>query len=382
MAKPKTVKRSTRYRGVRQLENGKWAARYTDPEGRERENLTFTSELDAHRWRSGKVAEVVSGKHVDIEGTRLTVRRYVERWQGIQVHRKSTADQVDGHLRNHVLPRIGDKKLTAVKRSDIQALVKAIADKLAPSTVEVVYSYVSTIFRSAVEDRLIAESPCRKIQLPKKRHDEVVPPESAEVQALLAAVPDRYRALCILWAGTGLRRSEAYGLTVDRIDFLREQTIRVDRQLLAAKGGPVFAPLKTEASYRSIPMPTVVRDALAAHLAEFGEGPDRLVFTDDKGRAIRANRMNEVFVDAIERAKVRADITPHDLRHYYASLLIRRGASVKVVQKRLGHKTANETLDTYAHLWPDDNDQTRQAIDGELVGLFTADDKQAASDGG
>ena len=53
----------------------------------------------------------------------------------------------------------------------------------------------------------------------------------------------------------------------------------------------------------------------------------------------------------------------HDLRHYYASLLIRHGESVKTVQRRLGHATAAETLDTYSHLWPDSNDRTRDAID-------------------
>lgn len=56
-------------------------------------------------------------------------------------------------------------------------------------------------------------------------------------------------------------------------------------------------------------------------------------------------------------------LTFHDLRHYYASLLIRHGASVKAVQARLGHKNASETLDTYSHLWPDEDDQTRAAID-------------------
>ena len=56
----------------------------------------------------------------------------------------------------------------------------------------------------------------------------------------------------------------------------------------------------------------------------------------------------------------------HSLRHYYASLLIRHGESVKVVQARLGHASASETLDTYSHLWPDSDDQTRQAIDSVL----------------
>jgi integrase len=58
---------------------------------------------------------------------------------------------------------------------------------------------------------------------------------------------------------------------------------------------------------------------------------------------------------------VSRDTTFHELRHYYASLLIRPGESVKVVQKRLGHATAAETLDTYSHLWPDSEDRTREA---------------------
>jgi len=56
----------------------------------------------------------------------------------------------------------------------------------------------------------------------------------------------------------------------------------------------------------------------------------------------------------------------HSLRHYYASLLIRHGESVKVVQDRLGHKSPTETLETYSHLWPDSDDRTREAIDSVL----------------
>jgi integrase len=56
----------------------------------------------------------------------------------------------------------------------------------------------------------------------------------------------------------------------------------------------------------------------------------------------------------------------HDLRHFYASLLIRHSESVKVVQARRGHATAAETLDTYSHLWPDQDDSTRTAVDSVL----------------
>jgi integrase len=52
----------------------------------------------------------------------------------------------------------------------------------------------------------------------------------------------------------------------------------------------------------------------------------------------------------------------HDLRHYFASLLIASGADIKTVQARLRHATATTTLDTYSHLWPDADESTRTAV--------------------
>ena len=52
----------------------------------------------------------------------------------------------------------------------------------------------------------------------------------------------------------------------------------------------------------------------------------------------------------------------HDLRHYLASLLIASGADVKTVQARMRHASAQTTLDTYGHLWPDRDESTRAAV--------------------
>jgi integrase len=54
------------------------------------------------------------------------------------------------------------------------------------------------------------------------------------------------------------------------------------------------------------------------------------------------------------------------LRHFFASSLIRAGASIKQVQEALGHRSATLTLDVYGHLFPGDEDRTRAAIDGAL----------------
>jgi integrase len=51
----------------------------------------------------------------------------------------------------------------------------------------------------------------------------------------------------------------------------------------------------------------------------------------------------------------------HDLRHYFASLLIAEGLDVKVVQKSLRHSLAKTTLDTYGHMWPDKEESARAA---------------------
>jgi integrase len=74
-------------------------------------------------------------------------------------------------------------------------------------------------------------------------------------------------------------------------------------------------------------------------------------------------RFSEVWRPAVKAAGAPAGTGFHALQHFYASLLIRHGESVKVVQARLGLASAAETLVIYSHLWPDSEDRTRQAVD-------------------
>jgi integrase len=193
-------------------------------------------------------------------------------------------------------------------------------------------------------------------------------------------------------AGTGLRQAEAFAVQLADpegavVDFL-SKTLRVQRQAQPkAGGGTTLGPLKTKSSYRSIPLAQVVIDAIDAHLATYPVRGDGLVFTDDDGLALNRNSFNRMWRVARRRAaealSKRAANEPdqdaadhlqrladrmsgvgfHDLRHWYASALIRAGLSVKVVSERLGHTDAAMTLNVYSHLWPDDEDRSRQAID-------------------
>jgi integrase len=139
--------------------------------------------------------------------------------------------------------------------SEIQAWVRGLEKHLAPSTIEVVYSFVAGVFRAAERDRLIIATPCVDVRLPKREPKRVEPLATELVEALIAAMPQRYRALVVLAAGTGVRHGEALGLEVEAVDFLR-RTLEVRQQLVTMPGKPPYlAPPKTPASYRTIPLP-------------------------------------------------------------------------------------------------------------------------------
>ena len=345
-----------------------WLARWRDPEGRQRKR-TFPRKVDADRFLTSVDHGMLTGSYIDPAAGKVTFRDYAEQWRAGQVHRPTTTAHVETMLRRHAYPVLGDRPLAGIRPSEIQAWVKRLTTDsddrraLAPATVGVVHGLVAAVFKSAVRDRKMTGSPCEGIKLPKKEPRKVVPLSTEAVRALAEAVPDRYSALVVLAAGTGLRQGEAFGLSLDRVDFLR-RTLTVDRQIVLVPGrAPFHAPPKTSASYRTVPLPQVVAEALAEHLRAFPVEPGGLLFTTPKGEPLRRSAFSSsVWRPAVKRAGLDGAVF-HELRHYYASLLIRHAESVKVVQARLGHATAAETLDTYSHLWPDSEDRTREAVD-------------------
>jgi integrase len=331
---------------------------------------TFDRKVDAERFAATVESDKTRGAYVDASAGLVTFAEYAEAWRHAQVHRPSTAEMYETHLRRHVYPTFGRRPLASIRPTEVQAWVRGRAEVLAASTVEVVYGIFAGIMRAAVRDRLIALTPCDGIRLPAKEPNRLVPYTVDQVAIITEAVPERYRALITFVAGSGLRQGEAFGVTVDRLDFLRAREVRVDRQLVVIRNEPPrFGPPKTKASYRTVPLGGVVLDALAAHLHDFGAGPDGLVFTNDEGGPIWRNRFSEIWRPAALAAGIPTgpgEPAMHGLRHFYASLLIHKGCSPKVVQARLGHATITETMDTYGHLWPDDDDRTRAAVDDVL----------------
>lgn len=109
----------------------------------------------------------------------------------------------------------------------------------------------------------------------------------------------------------------------------------------------------------------VVTDALREHVAAFGIYESGLVFTSAIGTPLRASTMWTAWRAAARQVGTTA--SPHDLRHYFASVQISGGTSIKALQVLLGHKSAVETWDTYGHLMGDEDDRSRSVIQEWLL---------------
>lgn len=342
-------------------------ARYRDALGKEH-GKTFRTKREAKNWLAENEVAKQRGDWVDPRAGKVSFETFAEQWREMQVHRPTAASQVESNFRVWVYPNLGHRSLAAIRPSHIQAMVKALSLELAPSTVETIYRHVAAVFKAAARDRVISRSPCEGISLPKaNKDDKIIPLTVDQIRSVAALMPERWQAAVWVGAGTGLRQGEVLGLTLDRVDFLR-RTVRVDRQLVTPNAGaPKLSPPKTKASYRTVPLPDSTGFLLAEHLRLFpADDESGLIFTMKDGRPIRRSRMGEAWRGAADGAELPEGTGFHATRHFYASLLIQHGESVKVVQNRLGHASAMETLDTYGHLWPDSEDATREAVDSVL----------------
>lgn len=357
----------------------RWRVRFLDDTGGKVEKL-FERLPDAERFDAGVRTDVARGLYVDPAAGRETVESYGARWLAAQLFRPGTTDRVERTLRLHVYPVFGRLALAQVRPSHVQAWVKGV--NLAPSTARVAYSVLVALFGAAARDRAIALSPCTGITLPAVEAAEHLILTPAQVHALAEGLAPRYRAAVYLGAGCGLRAGEALGLELANVDFLRRE-VHVVQQLVVQSGGvPYIGQPKTRTSRRVIELPKVTADALARHLelhpirpVELEDHTDprkvrtrsaELLFTTEAGRPIHRASWSHIWKPGRTAAGLPDGTGFHALRHYFASLLIFAGASVKTVQVALGHSTPTITLNTYVGLWPEQVDRTRTLVDAAL----------------
>lgn len=346
-----------------------WRVRWREPGGRAGRvrQATFPTKRQADAFAHRVEADKTAGTYLDPQRGRIPFNQYAETWLTSRPLRPSTLDTYRHHLRRHINPAFGPIPLDAIRREQIQVWIKHLCAKgLAPRTVRTSYGILASILRAAVLDERITRSRCVRITLPDIQPTQIQVLSPTQVRAIAAAMDPRYAITVLVGYGLGLRQGEALALSRSRIDF-QHHTYRVDRQVVThtRKGAhPGFAPPKTRASRRTIPLPAFVETALHQHIDQFVSDDDDRLITTTRGHLLRRSHYNQdILKPAAHAAGLLHRTTFHTLRHSYASTALAAGLPILELSRHLGHATTAETTETYGHLLPDTDDRTRHTLD-------------------
>ena len=160
-----------------------------------------------------KIKEVehskLDGSYIDHKNP-ITVAQYAKQWSTTRPHRSTTATRVKSIIDNHIAgTRLGGRRLSAVRTSEVQAWVTERSQTLPPGTVRLVVQTLRSIFNAAVQDRLLARNPVTRLSMPRSEKQRITPLSVIEFQDLAGAMPERCRAMVITQA-TSVCESPSY----------------------------------------------------------------------------------------------------------------------------------------------------------------------------
>lgn len=360
----------------------RYVVNYRDAEGRQRRK-TFRRKAEAVAFRNVVEADKLRGTYLDIDAGKVTFRAHAEVWLESRTFSALTYEATELRLRLHVLPVLGHLQLRQIKPSTIQTWLRSM--DLAESYRRVIFANVSALFVSAMDDGLIAKNPCsaRSVTRPGTTSRKVVPWPATQVAAMHDAVVPRYRIAVTLASGLGLRQGEVFGLALEDID-LEKGVVEVRRSVKVFHGNQLVFGRPKGGKTRSVPLPRSVAEEVQEHLSSFPprqvmlpwEEPSArktatatLILTTRERSALNRNYFNTaVWRPAQAKAGVEPERTNgmHALRHWYASVLLDAGESIRAVSEYLGHSDPGFTLRTYTHLMPTSSARTRDAVDAAL----------------
>lgn len=359
---------------------GKWQARYYDVNQKQR-SKRFVRKVDAEIWEAEQKAKVRRGDWTDPAAGKVTVQSVYTDW--IESHRMTERTRFGYRevWRNCIQPTWGDRRLDQVQATEITRWLTAMGDAgLSRSRVNKAATVLNQVLRWAVADQRLASNPMDRAKalsktslLPKKpakqgnryltaREVRLLASAATSVRAEAKAkhknpTPDLvtadYELMILTMAFTGLRFGEVTALRGRDLDVLKRRVLV--RQANTDVGGRLDEVTPKSGKSRDVPIPAELLERLVPLLET--AGPDGLLFTAPLGGPVRySNWRSTSFNKAVKTAGL-VNVTPHDLRHTFASLWQRAGFSIKALQMALGHATITLTMDTYGGLFESDMDE-------------------------
>lgn len=333
----------------------RWRARYRTPDGRSTDRR-FKTRAEASAFLARVETDKQTGVFTPYAAGRVRVGDLASVW--LDSKRASSAPShyrtLESAWRNHVGPVWAGYPLSGVVAADVQSwLDRMVAAGSGQTVVRRAYGVLLGILDDAVRDRRLPSNPASAARLPRRAPAKHVYLTAREVHRLAEASGD-YKPLVLVLAFCGLRWAEAVALTAGDIDPDRGR-ISVHRSAVQLGARWEVGPPKGGKA-RSVPIPGFVLDTL--ELGDRGAP----VFPRPDGGYLRRPKTN----GWLRRATVAEGLpplTPHALRHTYASLAVGSGASVLAVSRAMGHADPSITLRIYADLFDTDLDLVGAAMD-------------------
>lgn len=252
------------------------------------------------------------------------------------------------------LAEAGIDDLAQVQRTHVENYLIHLRETLAQSSASRALIVARGLHKFALAEGLIDTDVAADVSPPKRAQPLPETLSVDEVSSLLAAIPTdaaatpidvRDRALLEMLYGTGARISEVIKLSVDDITEDGPSSVR-DILLLSGKGN----------KQRVVPMGSLAVKAVEDYLVRarpvLATGSSHALFLNTRGKALSRQSAWAAIKSAAQRAHLNKSISPHTLRHSFATHLLEGGADVRTVQELLGHSSVT-TTQIYTHVTAD-----------------------------
>ena len=257
----------------------------------------------------------------------------------------------------HILPYFKDRPMNSITPSDIIQWQNEMRTKgFAQTYLRMIQNQITALFNHASNIYGLGNNPCKKVKkMGKADADKLDFWTKDEYDKFISGMEegDRYYTIFEVLFWTGCREGEMLALTKSDIDFARNQ-ISISKTYYRAEGRDIITTPKTEQSARVIDIPQFLTQELRDYVDKlYGISDDERIFPIVP-EAVQHKLKRECEKSGVKKIRV------HDIRHSHVAYLIHQGVEPLIIKERLGHRDIKMTLNTYGHLYPN---QQRKVAD-------------------
>lgn len=377
---------------IKKTAAGTWGVDFRD-QHRRRILRTFDTYKEAADFEKDALAQVSKREYVRPSDKTLgeVATEWYQKKLNAGTYRRASLVDYRNHIENYIKPSLGTRKVHDV---DIEQIEKAAAEwgkRVSPKMVNKVLTSLTSILALAKRYKLIKDNPAQeaeRLKIATENEDDMeVTPDKVytkeELGKLIRATEPGTidRLMVMLPALTGCRIGEALGATWQHMD-LKAGVFHVRLNLADSDKGapPLLQPPKTKSSRRDIELPVeLVHELKVWKLKcpqsemQVGDTTVTLVFAREDGLPYHRNQASDALDRAITKGGLTKRLTPHGLRHTFASLLLaadgkRKRPDPAEVATILGHKDSYVTLKVYTHFVKKQSTATQDLASSILAG--------------